>query len=318
MRASGRSDFFTTTPGVLLGALTACLLWGSAFPAIKVGYRLFGIAAGDVPSQLVFAGARFFLAGVLVIAVMSLALKRPLLPRKSSIRPIVILSLFQTTLQYLFFYPGLSRAAGVSSSIMQASSTFLAILLGALVFRQERLTARKIAGCLVGFAGVVLVSLGGAGGISFTPTGEGFILLSALAGAISTCLIRVFSAHEDPVMLSGWQFMLGGATLLVAGLATGGALQPKEPAALALLVYMAFISACAYSIWSMLLKKNPISRVAIFGFCNPVFGVVLSAIILNEATLIEPWCYALALVLVSAGIIIVNSKAAEKPLPAEL
>lgn len=305
-------DFLATTPGVITGALIACLLWGSAFPAIKIGYGLFGIEQGDTASQLVFAGTRFFFSGVLVVLIMSIIRREPLLPRKSSAKPILILSLFQTTLQYLFFYPGLSRAAGVSSSIMESSATFLAILLGALAFHQEKLTSRKVIGCIVGFAGVVLVNLGGSGGFGFSLTGEGFIFLSALAGAISTCLIRIFSKDEDPVMLSGWQFMVGGLTLLVAGLAAGGSLHPSGPAAIALLAYMAFLSACAYSLWSMLLQRNPISRVAIFGFTNPVFGVVLSAILLGEAQFIDPVRYVIALVLVSTGIIIVNRVPAEQ------
>ena len=307
-----QADYLSTTPGIVTGALIACLLWGSAFPAIKIGYGLFGIEQGDTASQLVFAGTRFFFSGVLVVVIMSAIRREPLLPRKSSAKPILVLSLFQTTLQYLFFYPGLSRAAGVSSSIMESSATFLAILLGALVFHQEKLTSRKVLGCVIGFAGVVLVNLGGSGGFGFSLTGEGFIFLSALAGAISTCLIRIFSKDEDPVMLSGWQFMVGGLTLLVVGLVAGGSLHPSGPAAIALLAYMAFLSACAYSLWSMLLQRNPISRVAIFGFTNPVFGVVLSAILLGEAQFIDPMRYIIALALVSAGIIIVNRVPAEQ------
>lgn len=308
-----RRDFLATTPGVVTGALIACLLWGSAFPAIKIGYGLFSIEQTDTASQLVFAGTRFFFSGVLVVIFMSIVRRRPLLPRKSSVGPILTLSLFQTTLQYLFFYPGLSKAAGVSSSIMESSATFLAILLGALVFRQERLTSRKVLGCAVGFAGVVLVNLGGSGGFGFTLTGEGFIFLSALAGAISTCLIRIFSAREDAVMLSGWQFMVGGVTLFVVGAAMGGSLRPSGPAAVGLLAYMAFLSACAYSLWSMLLQRNPISRVAIFGFTNPVFGVVLSAVLLGEGQFMNPVRYVVALALVSAGIIIVNRTPAAAP-----
>lgn len=305
-KSSNNQGFFATTPGVIVGALAACFLWGSAFPCIKIGYGLFGIEQGDTASQLVFAGTRFFFSGVLVVVAMSVVQKKPLIPKRSSVRHILILSLFQTTMQYLFFYPGLSKAAGVSASIMESSATFLAILLGALVFRQERLTARKVIGCAVGFAGVILVNLGGSGGLGFSLTGEGFIFLSALAGAISTCLIRIFSAGDDPVMLSGWQFVVGGLTLLAAGLAMGGSLHPSGPASIALLAYMAFLSACAYSLWSMLLQKNPISKVAIFGFTNPVFGVVLSAVLLGEAQFMNPVRYVVALVLVSAGIIIVN------------
>lgn len=48
-------------------AMICCLLWGSAFPCIKIGYKMFHIASADASSQLLFAGCRFFLAGVLVL-----------------------------------------------------------------------------------------------------------------------------------------------------------------------------------------------------------------------------------------------------------
>ena len=43
------------SPGLILGCLVCCALWGSAFPCIKIGYGLFGIPAHDSASQLLFA-----------------------------------------------------------------------------------------------------------------------------------------------------------------------------------------------------------------------------------------------------------------------
>ena len=48
-------------------AVLANMLWGSAAPVIKTGYRLFEVAADDTASQILFAGIRFFLAGILAI-----------------------------------------------------------------------------------------------------------------------------------------------------------------------------------------------------------------------------------------------------------
>lgn len=60
-----KSTFLTTTMGVCLTAMVCCALWGSAFPCIKIGYQLFRIDGNDVSSQLLFAGYRFTLAGLL-------------------------------------------------------------------------------------------------------------------------------------------------------------------------------------------------------------------------------------------------------------
>lgn len=218
-----------------------------------------------------------------------------------------LLSTFQTVLQYVFFYVGLSHALGITSSIINASFTFLAILLSALVFRQERLSGRKVLGCVLGFGGVVLINLSSlATGASFAPTGEGFILLSALCGAIVTCLLRVLTQDHDPVMLSGWQFALGGVVLTCVGLVLGGHLSNVGPSSGVLIVCMAFISAAAYSLSSVLLSVNPVSRISVYRFMTPVFGFLLSAVLLGEAQSIDPVRSLVALGLVATGIVVVN------------
>lgn len=301
--------FLGTLPGLILGCLVSCGLWGSAYPCVKIGYELFGITGSDVASRLVFAGTRFTVAGIMVVVGVSIAQRRALLPAKRDLSAIGILALFQTVLQYFFFYGGLSHAAGVTSSIIGAAAYFFAILFAALIFKTENLTRKAVIGCTIGFAGVVLVNLGGSGdaAFSFALNGEGFILLSSIAGAISTCFIAVLGRTHDSVLLSGWQFVTGGVVLLGCGLAMGGSLCPISPGpALALILYMGFISAMAYTLWSRLLAANPVSRVSIFGFMTPVFGAAMSAVLLGETDAVNPLFALIALALVSAGIVIVN------------
>ena len=305
-REERRNAFLSSTTGVLTFALVSCFLWGSAFPCTKIGNTLFGISSDDTASQLLFAGVRFTLAGAMVVVGMSARRGRALLPRSRDWGAVLELSLFQTILQYGLFYPGLSRAAGTTSSIIEASNTFIAILLSSLVFRQERLTARKLLGCAVGFAGVMMVSSGGGSAAGPSLSGEGLVFLSTFAAATSSCLIQNLSRDHDAVLLSGWQFLVGGLALTAVGLLAGGRLEPSRPAALVLLAYMAFISAAAYTLWSMLLSANPVSRVTVFGFMNPVFGTILSAVLLGEADTIDPLRAVVALVLVSAGVVVVN------------
>lgn len=94
-------------PVIVLLAMICCLLWGSAFPCIKIGYRLFDISANDSFTQILFAGIRFSLAGIFTIAIGSVTSKKLLLPSHNSLYKIVVLALFQTVLQYIFFYLGL-------------------------------------------------------------------------------------------------------------------------------------------------------------------------------------------------------------------
>ena len=302
--------FLATTPGLFGACIVCCLLWGSAIPCIKIGYGLFDVTSTDPASQLLFAGIRFSIAGAMVIAGMSVARRQFLRPASPDIRPIALLALFQTIGQYVFYYLGLSRASGVTTSIVGASSTFIAILLAALAFRTERLSVRKVLGCIAGFAGVAAIELGGmapGSKLAFSLDGEGLILLSAVSNAMSTCLIGIFSKKHDPVLLSGWQFLTGGVVITACALAAGGHLDPTALApGAALLAYMGFISAMAYSLWSRLLAVNPVSRVTVFGFMTPMFGFLLSVVLLGEGSLVSPVLAVVALGLVSAGIVIVN------------
>lgn len=292
---------------VAILALVCCLLWGSAFPCIKIGYKLFAIASDDSVSQLVFAGTRFTLAGVLVILFGSLIGRKVLRPQTDNWGRILILALFQTILQYVFFYMGLAHTTGVKSSIIEAANVFIAILFSVLLFRFEKLTTGKVVGCIVGFAGVVLINLTGSGmDVSFSLKGEGAILASTIAYALSAGLIKLFSRKEDPVVLSGYQFFIGGLVMTAIGVLMGGRMTVTEPTALLLLLYMAFISAVAYTIWGILLKYNPVARVSVYGFMNPVFGVILSAFLLGEKNQAFGLQGVAALVLVCIGIYVVN------------
>lgn len=299
---------FSRTPVLFLCALISCALWGSAIPCIKLSYALFGIDTNHPGSLLLFAGLRFALAGVLVLLAGSFMERRPLLPKKGDWPSILKVSLFQTVLQYLCYYLALRYTAGVTASILVGANTFFAIFIAALVFRMERLTGNKLAGCAVGFAGVVLSQLGGSFQFSFSFRGEGMILLSTLSAAVSSALIRRYSAKISPVLLSGWQFLLGGLTLALAGIAMGGHWGIVSTASVGMLIYLALVSAVAYTLWGCLLKHNPVSRVTIFGFLTPVFGVVLSALLLSEGGALG-WSALGALVLVCAGILLVNRPA---------
>lgn len=287
-------------------AIVCCLLWGSAFPSIKVGYQMFQVEATDTAAQILFGGCRFTLAGILVILLGSMMKGRLLKPSKVAVPKILKICMLQTVVQYFFFYVGLAHTTGVKGSIVEASNVFLAILVSSLMFRMEKLDAKKVIGCVIGFAGVVIVNLNGQDiSMSFNLLGDGFIFISALAYALSSVLIKKYSQTEDPVMLSGYQFTAGGLIMVIGSLAAGGRLGTFSPAAGLLLLYMAMISAVAYTLWGILLKYNPVSKVAVFGFTNPIFGVILSALILGEGGAFGMRSL-VALVLVCVGIFIVN------------
>ena len=291
---------------VIIIAFICSALWGTAFSGVKIGYDKFGIEAADWSSQMIFAGTRFAIAGIMTILAGSLTAKKLLLPTKSSIPKIAMISLFQTVLQYFFYYIGLAHTTGVKAAVIVAAKVFAAILISSLIYRLEKLTMRKIIGCILGFSGIIIINMNGLkSGLNFSLLGDGFILISTIANGFSSVLIKKYSSNENPVLLSGWQFLFGGLIMAIIGLACGGNIGNITVNSVAILLYLAFVSSAAYSLWAMLLKYNPVSKVSVFGFMNPVCGVVISSIVLKESGSLGIHALA-ALVLVCLGIFIVN------------
>ena len=208
------SNWLTKTWAVALVAFLCSALWGSAFSGVKIGYTLLKIEASDWASQLVFAGARFFLAGCMAFLMGSAAQRKLLLPSVQAMPKILIISCFQTILQYLFYYIGLAHTTGVNAAIIVAANVFAAILIASLLFRIEKLTAAKVIGCIIGFSGILLVHCSGLqGGMHLNLLGDGFIFLCTIASGFSSVFMKKYSAQENPVLLSSWQFCLGGLVM---------------------------------------------------------------------------------------------------------
>lgn len=308
-----KKNTLTRTGIVALLACVCCILWGSAIPVIKTGYRLMEVDAADTASQIVFAGVRFTLAGLLVLIFASIREKKVLIPDRTILKYAVPVCLAQTVGQYFFFYIGVAHTSGVKGGIITGLGNFIAILMACLIVRNERMTGRKMAGCVLGFAGVVVINLMGKSlDMGFTLTGEGFILISQVAYGISTILINIYSKKVSPVVLSGTQFTMGGVVLILIGIGMGGHFGNITAVGVVIIFYLAMVSAVAYTLWSVLLAWNDVSKVAIFGFVNPLCSVILSASILGEVKQAFNTGSLVALLLVCAGIYIVNCKAKQK------
>ncbi|MDU3716285.1 MAG: DMT family transporter [Klebsiella michiganensis] len=269
-------------------ATLCCLLWGSSYPAIKSGYELFQIATDDVPSKIVFAGYRFLFAGALLL-LFALVQRKPIArlnPRQCG--QLAILGVTQTSIQYVFFYVGLAFTTGVKGSIMNATGTFFSVLLAHFIYQNDRLSYNKAIGCIVGFAGVMLVNVNRSlSDFSFVWQGDGFVVLAAFILSAATLYGKRISQTVDPTVMTGWQLAFGGLVLVGGGYLTGGTLEVHS-----------------FALWSVLLKHNRVSMIAPFNFVVPVAGTVLSAIFLGENIL--ELKYAVALALVCAGIWWVN------------
>ena len=288
-------------------ATLCCLLWGSAYPSIKSGYLLFNISAIDISSKIVFAGYRFTMAGLLVLILAKIFGQKLFAFSKKDFLNLVILGIIQTTLQYIFFYIGLANTTGVKGSIMNSMGTFFSVFLAHYIYKNDKLSIEKIAGCIVGFIGVMIVNFSSdLLNFSFNFKGEGFVIIASFMFSVAAIYGKKLTQSLDVMIVTGYSLFIGGVLLTLIGISFGGSVNNFTLSSSLLLVYMVLLSSVAFTLWSLLLKYNKVGSVSVFIFLTPIFGVILSAIFLGETILELKNVF--ALVLVCLGIWMVNKE----------
>ena len=387
--------FFSNPAAAVAMAILCNILWGSALPFIKMGYRMFAIDSSDTATILCFAGVRFMM-GAALVWLAGLALnRRPLpmprgkqvavccglglwqtaaqyffyysaaalltgamggiinstqsfmgvivahflygnadrmTPRKAlgcvlgfggvlfatlgnygsgSAKGILYmllasacgLGLWQTAAQYFFYYSAVALLTGAMGGILNSTQSFMGVILAHFLYgKADRMTPRKALGCVLGFGGVLIATLGNHGGGSVK--GMAFMLIASVIFALAGPWNKAVTQHADSFSVCVLNLGVGGLALAVMGFAMGGGLHPESAAGIPVLLFLAFISGAGYVIWALLMKNNPVSRIAVFGLIIPVMNVLLSAL-LNGEPLFE-WNYLAALLLVCIGIYLVN------------
>lgn len=285
-------------------ATAASVLWGSAFPVLKIGFREMGIGPENVAEKLVFAGIRFLGSGLLIFIFSPLIAKGKFWPGKRVFKSLLLLGLLQTALQYTLFYNGLSNTTGVKSSIIISSGNFFVVLIAHFVYKDDRINWKKTLGLAAGFSGILIANWSKGISYDFKFEGEGLLVLSTLVGAFGTILAKKVSRQVNPFFVSGWQMFLGSIVLLLLGMPGMENGLKFTPLATVLLIYSSLLSAVAFSLWYTVLKYHKAGEVTLYRFMIPLSGALLSAAFIPGETLTPNTLIALGLVIF--GIVVVN------------
>lgn len=288
---------------VAIFALTAAMAWGWAYPLIKLGFEEFQITPDMTGSKILFAGIRFALSGAIVLAIAGASHRRFRVSQSSDWIFIVAFALINTTLHYACFYIGLSHSEGARAAVLNSSGVFMLVLLACLFFKSDKLTGRKIAGCIIGFMGIMALNSGGTDSGKFTLLGDGMILLNALCSAAAGLMTRSLSRRTDIFVGTGCSLAIGGVLLIIPGVCMGGNLSHITLWGIVILMLLISISSLGFALYNKLIACNPVGRVAIFNSLIPVVGAITSCLCLGETFY---WKYVIAALLATAGIYIIN------------
>ncbi|RDW20736.1 DMT family transporter [Oceanobacillus chungangensis] len=296
---------------VILIAIFCSVLWGSAFPVLKISYEELQMAPDDTIAKMVLAGMRFLLAGIIILAGLVITNPKRLLVTRKQIPVLILLGIFQTTVQYYFFYNGLANVTGMQGAILSSAGTFFVVILAHFFYKNDRLDWKKSIGLIAGFAGIIVANWGQGLELSFQLDGEGFMILSAVAAAIATIMAKELAVGIHPFTLTGWQLSIGAAVMLLIGLPQlSENAMSLTPLGWGLFIYSALLSAVAFALWYSILKYNKAGEIAIYKFITPVSGALLSAMLIpGEA--INVYIVG-AIALVAVGIVALNYRGGER------
>ncbi len=301
-----------TLPAGLLALLCAAL-WGGV--AVGSSY------AQDAFPPVLTGGLRFLLGGI-VIALWFLARGVPLRVPRHEWRPILVTGGI-VWLQIALFHWGVGLTSSSHTSVLIGTNPLWIPLLAHFCLPGDRLSLRKVLGVLAATAGVVLVMGSTAATTASQPRqldpatllGDAVVLASAWLLTAKIVYNKAVLHAVHPARLVLWSNLAAAAALLFtsACLEPWTSLRPDGPALAGLFYAGVVISGFCFAAWSWLLQRHRASQLSVFGFAQPLFGVVFGWLLRGDA--ISAWLLWGA-VAVAAGIVLVTREpAAEEPLP---
>ena len=269
-----------STLNAALLAVTACLLWSTAFVAIKVGLRY--------SDPFSFAGLRFMLSGLLLMPFWWNR-KPTLAALRKQVGLILVIGFFQTFVLYGLFYLGMTLVSGALAAMVVGTSPLVTAVLAHYCMSGDRMTPLKSLSLLLGIVGVAVLSISRLPWAS--PSGlvelGGILvlLLSMVGGGLGNILVARHRSELDPVFLTSAQIFAGGLGLWLVSLP----FETQPTFALpwpyfASLGWLALLSAAAFSIWFVLLRRPGVrvSELNLWKFLIPVCGALLSWLLLPD------------------------------------
>lgn len=271
-----------TDAKVILKATLVMLLWGSLFPCIKLGYEAFEIDTHHIPTLLLFAGVRFLLCGILLIAFCGVRRERMKLSSPGDLFPLAIVALFAVVLHYACTYTGLSMVESGKTALLKQLGALLFICFSFLFFKEDKFSPFKLLAAGLGLLGIIVLNLDGSSLVFTIGIGEILVVAASLCTVISNVAGKKLTRRMPPLVMTGYSQLAGGVILTLAGLIGGGRFGGISPLGVGIFAYILLASSVGYGLWYSLLKSNDLSRLFIIKFLEPVFAAVLGVLLLHE------------------------------------
>jgi len=257
--------------------LILCGIWGSTWLFIKLGLA-------DLP-PLTFAGIRFLFASLILVGlILARGVRWPRQRRDWLV--IAVVGLLQFSLNYGLVFWGEQRISSGLAAVLQSTFPAFGLVIAHFYLPDEPITARRVVGVLLGFAGVAIVfsqqlSIAGQSAL----LGSIALVLSAFFGAYGNVLVKAYGTKIDPFVLAAGQMICGFPPLLALGIATEG--NPFRfhwtGTAIIALAYLVVIgSVLAFTLFYWLVRHMDVLNTMLIALVTPVIAVLLGMMVLQE------------------------------------
>jgi drug/metabolite transporter (DMT)-like permease len=269
-----------------LGVGVCAVLWGSAFPVIKLIYAHWaqqGVQP-DFALRSLFSGVRFVVAGGALL----IWARRPLAELGATgWKWVLAMALTQTVGQYVLFYWGLEMSSGALAALLISSGSFWWVLLAPRLGHSPPMTARQWWVLSAGAAGVTLAVYSPGATAGNPQLGAIAILGANLFGALGLACFQKIKVTMGARAGTGFSLFIGGVMLCLLGVPAGlrGDLSLFDGYVIAATAWLAFVSAAAFAWWNHLSTLMPAHSLATYRFLIPICGVLESLVLLAEERL---------------------------------
>jgi len=276
------------------------LLWGSSFLWIKIAVEAVS------PFVVVALRVSFGLIGLLAV----MYWQRQRVPRdRPTLLKYLFMGVFNVVVPFLLITWGETHIDSSLAAILNATTPLFVIVIGHFLLHDEKITVPRLAGLLVGFAGVIVLVAQ-----DFKPgmlrgdlLGQLAVLTAALSYAVALVFSRRYLRDTKPVVQSTMMLVFATAIMWVITPVTERPLAlPAQPLAWVAVLWLGMLGLCAaYLLFFWLNNVWGPTRASLVTYVFPVVGVVLGVIFLNESL---NWNMVLGSALVVGGIGVVNRR----------
>jgi drug/metabolite transporter (DMT)-like permease len=255
-----------------------CLIWGTTYLGIRICL--------ETMPPLLMGGLRWTLAGSILLA--SLVARGVTMPPAGRWPHLALLAFLLIVLGNGGVVLAEQWVPSGLTAVIVATTPFWMVGLDAIMPNSEGLTARRIGGLLVGFAGIVLLvwpelALPGGGGRNFV-LGLAALQVAEIGWALGSLYSKRRGRDENPLVTATFQMIFGGAMLLAGATARGEwqqlSFNTRTAASFAYLSTVGSIGGFVAYLYA--LKHLPVSTVSLYAYINPVIAVLLGVLVLSE------------------------------------